>query len=143
MPTDKTKWQLQKGVEILVPFHDVDSMNIVWHGNYAKYLEIARCELLDQINYGYKDMVKSGYAWPVIDMHIRYPRPVRFGQVIVVEAKIVEYANRLVIDYVIRDKKTGERLTKARTTQVAVDMSTGEMLLASPNVLLERLDVDA
>ena len=118
-------------------------MNIVWHGHYAKYLEIARCELLDQINYGYKDMVKSGYAWPVIDMHIRYPKPVRFGQVIVVDARIIEYANRLVIDYVIRDKETGGRLTKARTTQVAVDMATGEMLLASPAALLERLEVDA
>ncbi|HYW79234.1 MAG TPA: thioesterase family protein [Thermoguttaceae bacterium] len=139
----KPTWILKDGIEILVPFHDVDSMNIVWHGHYAKYLEIARCALLDQFQYGYKEMFASGYAWPVIDMHIRYPKPVRFGQVIVVHAKIVEYANRLVVDYEIRDKETAERLTKARTVQVAVDMATGEMLLASPAVLLQRLGVDA
>lgn len=133
---------LDKAVEILIPFHDVDSMRIVWHGHYVKYLEIARCALLEQIDYGYEAMAASGYAWPVIDIHIRYPKPARFGQVVKIDARIVEYANRLVIDYEIRDKNTGERLTKARTTQVAVDAATGDMLLASPSVLLERLDVD-
>jgi acyl-CoA thioester hydrolase len=134
---------LSKAVEIVIPFHDVDYMRIVWHGHYLKYLEIARCALLDQIGYGYEAMMESGYAWPVIDVHVRYPKPVKFNQTVTVDAWIVEYANRLVIDYEIRDKDTGERLTKARTTQVAVRMSSGEMLLASPRVLLQRLNVDA
>lgn len=136
-------WALENLVEISIPFHDVDSMHVVWHGHYAKYLEIARCALLDQIGYGYEAMAESGYEWPVIDMHIRYPRPAKFGRIVTVDARIVEYANRLVIDYEIRDKQSGERLTRARTTQVAVDMATGEMLLASPAILLQRLHVDA
>jgi acyl-CoA thioester hydrolase len=134
---------LNKAVEIVIPFHDVDYMRIVWHGHYLKYLEIARCALLDQIGYGYEAMIESGYAWPVIDVHVRYPKPARFNQAVAVDAWIVEYANRLVLDYEIRDKDTGERLTKARTTQVAVDRSSGEMLLVSPAVLLQRLNVDA
>ena len=139
----RSKWALKEPVDIVIPFHDVDSMRIVWHGHYLKYLEIARCALLDQIGYGYRAMMQSGYAWPVIDVHVRYPKPAKFDQNVSVDAWIVEYANRLVIDYEIRDKATGERLTKARTTQVAVRMSTGEMLLASPAVLLQRLNVDA
>ena len=35
--------------EIVVPFFDVDSMHIVWHGHYVKYLEVARCALLDRL----------------------------------------------------------------------------------------------
>jgi acyl-CoA thioester hydrolase len=35
--------------EFTVEFYDVDSMEIVWHGNYVKYLEKARCVLLDHI----------------------------------------------------------------------------------------------
>lgn len=31
-----------------VPFFDVDSMNIAWHGHYVKYLEIARCDFFVQ-----------------------------------------------------------------------------------------------
>ena len=33
--------------EITVEFYDLDPMNVVWHGNYVKYLEKARCDLLE------------------------------------------------------------------------------------------------
>lgn len=42
--------------EIEVPFFDVDSMHIVWHGNYVKYLETARCAFLSAIGYDYNEM---------------------------------------------------------------------------------------
>ncbi|WP_293206315.1 acyl-CoA thioesterase [Parvibaculum sp.] len=57
-----------------VHFYDLDPMNIVWHGNYSKYFELGRVALLAKIGYGYNAMKASGYAWPVIDMHIRYYR---------------------------------------------------------------------
>lgn len=34
-----------------VPFFDLDPMHIVWHGNYVKYFEEARCQLLRTIDY--------------------------------------------------------------------------------------------
>ena len=126
-------------VEILVPFHDVDSVGMAWHGHYAKYFEIARCALLDSFNYGYGAMRESGFMWPVIDMRIRYVQPVRFEQRILVEATLREWENRLLIDYLITDQATGQRLTKGTTVQVAVDMKNGEMCLVSPPVLFERL----
>lgn len=126
---------------ITVPFHDVDSMHIVWHGHYVKYLEVVRCELLDSFAYGYQAMHDSGFAWPVIDMRIKYYRPIRFNQKIIINAKVQEWENRLKIAYVITDSTTGERLTKGYTIQVAVDMSTEEMLYESPPVLLEKLGV--
>ena len=36
----------EEEIEIEVPFFDLDPMNVVWHGNYVKYTEIARCKLL-------------------------------------------------------------------------------------------------
>ena len=39
-------------IEFKVEFYDVDSMNVVWHGNYVKYMESARCVLLDKIGFG-------------------------------------------------------------------------------------------
>jgi acyl-CoA thioester hydrolase len=129
-------------VSITVPFHDVDSMGVVWHGYYLKYFEIARCKLLEQFNYSYKEMADSGYSWPVIDVKIRYAKPLFFEQEVVVEAKLVEWVNRLKVSYVVRDKKSQQRLTKGYTVQVAVD-SHGEMLFESPKVLFDRLSVSA
>lgn len=126
-------------VELEIPFHDVDVMRIAWHGHYAKYLEIARCALLEQIDYNVPQMEASGYAWPVIDMRIRYAQPLRFQQKIRVEATLTEWENRLKVDYLIKDAASGKRLTKAYTVQVAVAIESGEMLYASPTVLLQKL----
>ncbi len=126
-------------VIIRAQFYDLDPMQVVWHGNYARYLEQARCALLDGIGYNYPQMALSGYAWPIVDMRIKYVRPVRFGQEIVVTATIAEVANRLKIDYRIRDRASGEVLTKAPTVQVAVRLDSGEMLLESPPALTDKV----
>ena len=129
----------QASIDIEIPFHDVDVMEIVWHGHYAKYFEIARCAVLEQIDYNYPQMRASGYAWPIIDLRVRYVKPAVFGQKITVNAAIVEWENRLKIDYQITDKVTGSRLVKGHSIQVAVDMQTMTMCFESPKVLFEKL----
>jgi len=129
-------------VEIEIPFHDIDVMGVAWHGHYVKYLEIARCALLDKIDYNYPQMRDSGYAWPVIDVRIRYPQPLYFQQKVRVIAKLDEWENRLKVSYEIRDAETGKRLTRAYTVQVAMDMKNGEMMFASPDILFHKLGIE-
>ena len=126
-------------IELQIQFYDLDPMEIVWHGRYVEYLENARCALFDQIGYNYPAMKQSGYAWPIIDLHLRYAHPATFGQRIKVRAAIVEWENRLRIDYLISDCASGQRLTRASTTQVAVDVATREMCFVSPPILLQKL----
>ncbi|MCU4488077.1 acyl-CoA thioesterase [Acinetobacter ursingii] len=131
---------MQAEVVIEVPFHDVDIMNVVWHGHYLKYFEIARCKLLDQFHYNYMQMQASSYAWPVIESHVRYVQGIQFEQKIRIRAILKEWENRLKIDYVIFDEATGKRLTKGYTTQVAVEIQTREMCFQSPQVLFDCLN---
>jgi len=51
----------------------------------------------------------------------------------------VEWENRLKIHYLISDADTGERMTRASTVQVAVHIASGEMQLASPQVMLDAV----
>lgn len=125
--------------EIIAQFYDVDPMQVVWHGNYIRYFEQARGLLLDVIDYNYPQMSASGYVWPIVDMRVKYVRPVRYQQRIIVQATLVEYENRLKIDYRCRDAVSGEVLTKAHTIQVAVSAATGEMSLESPAALVEKV----
>ena len=136
MPTD-----LSAEIELSPAFHDLDPMDVVWHGHYVKYLELARCALLQRFDYDYPQMRASGYAWPIVDLRAKYVRSARFGQRLKVRAQIVEWENRLKIDYLVSDAVTGEVLTRAHSIQVAVDMKTGEMCFASPAVLLQRLGI--
>ena len=134
---------LSHEIEVVPPFFDIDAMDIVWHGHYVKYLELARCALLDRFDYGYTRMRESGYAWPVIELRLKYVRAATFNQPLVVRATIVEWQNRLKIDYAIRDAKSGAKVNAATSIQVAVDMATREMQFVSPPVLLQRLGVQA
>ncbi|BFI96634.1 MAG: acyl-CoA thioesterase [Rhodanobacter sp.] len=136
----RSRGVLQVEVEVVVPFFDVDSMDVVWHGHYVKYLEIARCALLDRIGHNYAQMKAAGYAWPVIDLQLRYARAARFGQRITVRADLVEWENRLKIHYLIADAASGERLTRASTVQVAVRLDDGAMQLVSPPVLVSAVE---
>ena len=126
-------------VPIKVPFFDIDPMHIVWHGHYVKYFELARCELLGNIGYGYVEMEQSGYGWPVIDLHLRYLKSATLGQQLLCTARIVEYENRLKIAYEIHCATSGDRLTKGHSVQVAVCLSKKEMQLVSPPIMLEKL----
>jgi acyl-CoA thioester hydrolase len=126
---------LSADTEISIQFYDLDPMDVVWHGNYPRFLEQARCALLDRIGYNYAQMKASGYAWPIVDMRIKYVRPIRMAERIVVTASLLEYEHRLKLDYRIRRKDNDEVLTKAQTVQVAVHMATGDLLLESPPAL--------
>ncbi len=126
-------------ITIKVPFYDLDPLNIAWHGNYIKYLEDARCSLLDKINYDYESMKSYGYAWPIIELHIKYVAPLTFMQQILVSASIVEYENSMKIKYIIKDSKTNKILTRAYTKQVAFNMTKNTMCLYSPTHFIEKI----
>lgn len=125
-------------VSLEVPFHDIDSLGVAWHGHYAKYLELARTALFASFDYDIPAMRDSGYAWPVIELHIRYAQPLHYRQRLRVTAELVEVAHRAKVDYRVFDAASGRRLTRAHTVQVAVDAASGEMCFASPTAFTRR-----
>lgn len=131
--------QLRHSVIIEVPFFDVDSMDIVWHGHYVKYLEVARCAFLSAIGYDYKVMKANGYGWPIVQLNLKYVRPAVFGQKIRVEVVLKEYESCLKFDYVISDIISGKKLTKASSMQVAVCMQTRETQFQTPESWLQAV----
>jgi acyl-CoA thioester hydrolase len=132
--------KLTASVQVEVPFHDVDAMNVAWHGHYVKYFEISRCALLRLFDYDYPEMKASGYLWPVVECHLKYVRPALYNQQLRVEATLLEYENRIKVGYQIFDVKSGERLTKGHTVQVAIDAITHELQYVSPAIVFTNLE---
>ncbi|MGH6649216.1 acyl-CoA thioesterase [Aquabacterium sp.] len=133
---------LSHEIELTPAFHDLDPMDIVWHGHYVKYLELARNALMARFNYDYPQMRESGYAWPIVDMKMKYVGSAHYGQRLKVRAQIVEWQNRLKVDYLIRCADTGAKLHTASSIQVALDISTREMCWVCPPVLWRCLGVE-
>ena len=139
-PEDNGPYNIFAETEFTVEFFDLDPMNVVWHGNYVNYFETGRRFLLEKIGYGYKDMMESGYAFPVIDISAKYLGSLRFLDRARIKAILVEYENRLRIRYEIRNAKTGVLLTKGVTTQMAFDAKAGESCFVCPKILTDKVE---
>jgi acyl-CoA thioester hydrolase len=126
--------------EITVEFYDLDPMRVVWHGNYIRYFEIGRRVLLEKIRYGYDDMEKSGYVFPVVDISVKYLSSLKFNDRARIKAILIEYENCLRIKYEIRNAETGLLATKGVTTQMAYNTKTNESSFVCPQGLIERVE---
>ena len=131
--------QFKADTIIRVEFYDLDPMDVVWHGNYVKYLEVARCDMLSKLGYTYIDMKNDGYAYPVATMEMKYIKPCTFGQELKVVSIVEEIEPALVIKYVIFDNITGEKMFKAKTMQIAVDINTRKTVYEAPENLKNKI----
>lgn len=122
-----------------VAFFDVDSMEVMWHGNYVKYLEIARCELLDKLGYNYIAMKKDGFAFPIVKLDVKYVRPAFFNDVIKVTTTLSECETFLKFHYLIENEK-GEKLSEANTAQAVIEMKSLQTCFEMPDTLKKAIE---
>jgi len=126
--------------EITVEFYDLDPLRIVWHGNYLNYFEAGRRALLEKIDYSYIEMEKSGYAFPVIEVSAKYLSSLRLTDRARVKAILMEYENRLLIRYEIRNARTGQLTTKGFSTQMAFDIKNNDSCFVCPSILTQKVE---
>jgi acyl-CoA thioester hydrolase len=127
-------------IEFNVEFYDVDSMQIVWHGNYIKFFEKVRCVLLEKIGYNYCDMEESGWGFPVAGISVKYVNSLRFRDRVRAKAILTEYENCIRIKYELYNAETGKLCTKGESTQMAVNIATGESSLICPPVFINKVE---
>jgi len=130
---------ISASIDVTVAFHDIDVVGVMWHGHYLKYLESARWALMDRLDFGFDTMVASGYAWPIVEMHVKYLQPARLGDRLSVRASLVEWQSRFTVNYLIARADNHERLARAKSVQVAVDAKTNALQFVTPQPLLERV----
>lgn len=128
-------------ITIKVPFYDNDPMGIVWHGNYIKYLEVARCDMFDKIGYNYIDMNDDGLTYPLAKMDLKFINPATFNQELKIVTTLEELEPAIVIKYVISDLKTEKKIFKAKSLQIRVNISNGQSEYLAPQRLKEKLNV--
>ena len=126
--------------EVPVEFFDIDTMRVVWHGNYFKYFESARRALLDKLDYDYGQMEESGYAFPIVETSAKYIASLKSNDTAVVKAVLIEYENRLKMQFEIKSLKTGQITTKGSSTQMAFDLNKMESCFLCPKILFDKVE---
>ena len=118
--------------ELKVSFEDLDPMYIVWHGNYLRYLEQARCDLLSKLNYTYLDMKNDGFAYPIAKLRVKYIKPAQFMDNLVVVLDVKSLEPTLDIKYKIFNKDSNEKIFAAETMQICYDVKLGKSVYTAP-----------
>ena len=119
---------------ITVPFFDVDSMNIVWHGHYLRYCESAREAYCAARGMSYTQMEYVGSVAPIIRCQLEYLKPAQKSQLLTVRiAHIPDTQPTLNLFYEIIGP-TGDLLCIAETVQVFIDLNGVPFLSPPPPV---------
>ena len=119
-------------------FYDIDSMGVMWHGNYVKCVEVARCRFLDEVGFDYNAMHKNGFAMPIIKMEFKFISPILFNDRFAIRVDLLEFDSVLKFQYIFLDSY-GKKLTIAQTSQVAFDMKAKESLYEIPQNFKAKL----
>ena len=134
---DNTQQALCVSFEFQVPFYDLDGIQMVWHGNYVKYMEDARERFGAKYGFEYLHIFNSGYTAPVVDMHIKYRNSARISDTLRMSITYIPTrAAKMVFRYVIERPSDNAIIIEAETTQLFVSRS-GEFEPANPDFYAE------
>ena len=137
-PRTKTATRHVVSVQLEVPFHDVDSLNIVWHGHYYKYLEIARTALMRSVDLDNDQIRALGCGLVMGETQCKHTGVLRYGDKLRVDAWFKDVSQRLCIAYEVRNLSSGKRAARARTVLVTLN-GRGELNLATPAEVVARI----
>tara|TARA_R110002049_G_scaffold306635_1_gene505471 strand:+ start:47465 stop:47863 length:399 start_codon:yes stop_codon:yes gene_type:complete len=125
-------------IQIRVRYGETDQMGVVYHGNYALYLEMGRIEWLRKLGISYKSMEENGIMLPVVSLSINYKKSAGYDDVINVKTQLKNNPTaKIEFEYEITDEK-GRILTTAATTLVFIDMKTNRPMRA-PQYILDAI----
>jgi len=126
-------------IQIRVRYGETDQMGVVYHGNYALYLEAGRIEWLRKLGISYKSMEENGIMLPVVSMNINYKKSAGYDDVINVKTQLKNIPTaKIEFEYEITNEN-GETITIANTTLVFIDMKTN-LPVRAPQYILDLLE---
>lgn len=120
--------------------HHTDYAGIVWHGSYIVWMEEARIECLRSIGIEFAELVALGCDLPVVELSVRYHRPIELGMAAVVRTRLAEVSGvRINWDYQVQSPDGQELYVTARVTLVAVDREKGKIMRQLPSAMENAL----
>ncbi|WP_372946070.1 acyl-CoA thioesterase [Muriicola sp.] len=122
-----------------VRYGETDQMGVVYHGNYAQYLEMGRVEWLRSLGFSYKQMEKDGIMLPVISLQMHFRKSATYDDLLTVVTRLTKTpVVKIEFDYEIRNERD-ELLVTANTVLAFMDMHTSKPVKCPP-AILEKLN---
>lgn len=125
--------------QIRIRYDEVDKMGYVYHGNYAKYYHISRTELFRELGICDKELEEHNIMLPVIDLKIKYLKPIFYDEVITIKTHLDEMSNsRMLFRHEVLNQNN-ELINKAESTVAFVDVDTRRAIRA-PQIIINKIE---
>ena len=106
---------------LTVYFEDTDTAGVVYYANYLKFMERARSDMLRAVGVDQCEVLhRGGGAYYVAECSIRYLKPARLGEELLVLSS-VEQVRAASVEIHQRVMRNRELLTDARVTAAFLD----------------------
>ena len=126
-------------INVRIRYAETDQMGVVYHGNYAQFLEMGRVEWLRNLGVSYKSMEETGVMLPVVSLQIFYKKSATYDQVLEVKTTLAKMPSvRIAFDYEITDEQR-EIVATAHTVLAFINMKTGRPMKC-PDYILDTLE---
>ena len=120
-------------IQLTIPFCDLDPMQVVWHGNYFRYFDMARFALFRAGGIDlYQYSLEHNHIFPVTRTSVKYIIPLTHNEIIRCRATALEAAIKIVLSFEIRRRSDGALCASAQADQVAVKLPERETLYEIP-----------
>ncbi|HEX3077470.1 MAG TPA: thioesterase family protein [Lachnospiraceae bacterium] len=121
-------------------YYETDQMGIIHHSNYIRWFEEARMDYLSQMGFGYARMEELGIISPVLSVNCNYKSVVKFSDTVMIQPRITSFNGiKMVLNYEIKDQKTGQLRTTGESQHCFVDRDFKPISLKKVNTHLYDL----
>ena len=125
-------------ISFRVRYGETDQMGVVYHGNYAQYLEMGRVEWLRALGFSYKKMEEEGVMLPVISLQINFKKSAVYDDLIRVVTILKKRPSvKIEFDYKIYNE-ADEILIEAHTVLAFINKKT-KRPMKCPEAILEKI----
>ncbi len=114
--------------DIFPRYAETDQMGVIYHANYLIWFEHARGMLYEHLGFDPQNLSEGDVLFPVRRISCEYLRPARYARTVSVSVRIVKFSGvRIIYDYEVHEKETGELLARGMTEH-AITNENLEML---------------
>jgi len=130
-------------MKMRVPFHDLDPLQVVWHGNYCKYFDRTRFGLFEKAGIDlFRYQLENHYLFPITRNSVKHIAPLGLNDDFICKATVTEARYKITMAFEIRLADTGKLCTRCTSEQVAVKTPTMELEFEIPADIRQALGFD-
>jgi acyl-CoA thioester hydrolase len=107
---------------VRVRYADTDQMGMAYHGNYMRWFEVGRTEMLRARGMSSREVEQAGFRMPVLEVRCRYLKPARYDDELAIETALAELGRAsLRFEYRVVRQVDGELLARGMTKHCFLD----------------------